>query len=294
MDYRTFQADTMSAALAEVKQELGPERRHPAHPKLHRKSLARPAPAGNCRDHRRSRRPRRRIAPAAPARQPAPAPAARQTGCPIRAANSSKAPPAQNAAMLGLVPGSRPDSKTMVKDLVDQGHRTAVARRSPRNFSHFYSQLIENQVAEELAARHDQNPAKADSARARSASANSSDPEARRADRETPARRRSDRPHQNHRPARRRPDRPHRRRQNHHPRQARRQSQAPREAPRRADHARHLSHRRHRSAQEIRRHHRLAPERRRHRRGTVAPPSARWAIANSSSSTPPAAAPTTP
>jgi flagellar biosynthesis protein FlhF len=146
MDYRTFQAPTMSAALAEVKQELGPGAvilQTRSFTKNRWLGLKRQEifeiTAG--RDARGSSRPQRQYVA-----RPAPMPI-KPISDPRRQLLES--PAVQNAAITGIfqeVTGL----KTVVQDLVLQVTRSS-APQIPEEFYSFYAQLIENQVAQELA-----------------------------------------------------------------------------------------------------------------------------------------------
>jgi flagellar biosynthesis protein FlhF len=145
MDFRTFQADTMSAALAEVKQEMGP-----GAVILHTRSFYRNRWMGlrkrevfeitasrDARVGQRSLRPQIRPVPA-PIKPPVDA---------RRQLLESAA--GQNAAMVGLMQEVT-GLKGMVKELVVQSSRMRCPQ-IPEELFDFYSQLIGNQVAEELA-----------------------------------------------------------------------------------------------------------------------------------------------
>jgi len=149
MDYRTFQASTMSAALAEVKQELGPGAvilQARSFEKKRWLGLRRQEvfeiTAG--RDARSAARPQRQAAVARPVMLPTkPAPDPRR--------QLLESPAGQNAAMAGIfqeVTGL----KTMLQELVVHANRTKCPPQIPEEFYDYYSQLIENQVAESLAA----------------------------------------------------------------------------------------------------------------------------------------------
>jgi flagellar biosynthesis protein FlhF len=146
MQLKTFQADTMGAALAEVKQEMGP-----GAVILHTRSFFRNRWLGLRRREifeitaSRNVRVAERPARSQPQARPAPAPA--------RPADSRRqlleSPAAQNAAVIGLVQ-EVVGLKGMVKELVDQTNRTRCPQ-IPEELYDFYSHLIQNEVAEELA-----------------------------------------------------------------------------------------------------------------------------------------------
>jgi flagellar biosynthesis protein FlhF len=146
MDYRTFQAPTMSAALAVVKQELGPTAvilQTRSFTKNRWLGLRRQEvfeiTAG--RDARGSNRSPRQFAP-----RPAPI-AVKSLPDPKRQLLDS--PAGQNAAIAGIfqeVSGL----KTVVQELVTKVTHNSCPQIPEELFS-YYSQLIENQVAQELA-----------------------------------------------------------------------------------------------------------------------------------------------
>jgi flagellar biosynthesis protein FlhF len=146
MDYRTFQAPTMSAALAVVKQELGPTAvilQTRSFTKNRWLGLRRQEvfeiTAG--RDARGSNRSPRQFAP-----RPAPI-AVKSLPDPKRQLLDS--PAGQNAAIAGIfqeVSGL----KTVVQELVTKVTHSSCPQIPEELFS-YYSQLIENQVAQELA-----------------------------------------------------------------------------------------------------------------------------------------------
>ena len=159
----------------------------------------------------------------------------------------SESPVANSAAVLDLTQ-EMASVKAMVNDLMKQTRQTQ-APHVPEDLFDFYTQLIQSQVADELAyGDFDDAPnaAPAGSASqrrtwyAKSLPTNwkkccpSAGPIVRKKMTGTSCRR---------------ADRPDRCRKDDHHRQAGRQLKAPRETPRRADHPRHLSDRRRRSAQ---------------------------------------------
>ncbi len=162
----------MSAALAEVKQELGPQAvilQTRSYVKnrwlgLRRREIFE-ITAG--RDVRSPVDPAQFVARS-------PLPSRRSNRPSIRAASSSKSPPAK---MPRCSDSSRkcPASRRCVKDLVAHADRTAAPAHS-RGTVRLLLQLIQNQVAEELAGGHDQNPSAANPPRARSTRRNSSAP----------------------------------------------------------------------------------------------------------------------
>ena len=148
MDLRTFRANTMSAALTEVKQEMGPNAMI-----LHTRTIYKPRWLGlrkremfeitasrNVRVPDRTSRPQ---PPARPAPQPhkPPAEAARQL---------VESPAGQNAAMIGFIQELN-GLKGLVKELVVRSDRVRCPE-IPEELFDFYNHLIQNQVAEELAA----------------------------------------------------------------------------------------------------------------------------------------------
>jgi flagellar biosynthesis protein FlhF len=146
MDFRTFQAPTMSAALAVVKQELGPgavilQTRSFKKNRwlgLRRQEVFEITAGRDARGGIRS--PRQFVA------RPAP--------MPVKSLPDSKrqlldSPAGQNAAIAGIfqeVSGL----KTVVQDLVTKVTHSSCPQIPEELFS-YYSQLIENQVAQELA-----------------------------------------------------------------------------------------------------------------------------------------------
>jgi flagellar biosynthesis protein FlhF len=144
MDLRTFQATTMSAALAEVKQELGPSAVI-----LHTRTVFKNRWLGLRRREMveiTAGRGARAARPQPPAK-PAPV---KPIVPPEPRRHLLETAGGQNAAMLGLfqeVTGL----KTMVKELVDHSNRTRCPE-IPEELFEYYSQLIQNQVTEELAA----------------------------------------------------------------------------------------------------------------------------------------------
>ena len=287
---RTFQAPTMGARPRRGQTGSAPAPSS-CTPGASPKSLAGTAAAGDLRDHRRPRRPRRRsrarqMSPPRPAAVPVKPPA----GFPPTFARKPRRPERRHRRNL---PGNhRPQNHGQGPRL--PGPAQQLSRRSPKNFTRILFAAHPKPGRRGTRRGDDQNPSAANPPGARPPGrfrplANS--PSRSKSIFPPPARSSAPRSAGPHVVALIGPDR---RRENHHPRQARRQSQTPRETPRRPDHARHLSHRRHRPAQEIRRHPRLSAKRRRLRRGTVRRRRAPCRIANSSSSTPPAAAPTTP
>ena len=148
MDLRTFQANTMSAALTEVKQEMGPNAMI-----LQTRSFYKPRWLGFRRREifeitasRNARVPDRTPKPQ-PARPAAPAPQ------PIKPAEARRqileSPAGQNAAMMGLIQEFN-GLKGLVKELVHHSTRSRCPE-IPEELFDFYNHLIQNQVAEELA-----------------------------------------------------------------------------------------------------------------------------------------------
>ncbi|HEY1923232.1 MAG TPA: flagellar biosynthesis protein FlhF [Tepidisphaeraceae bacterium] len=149
MDLRTFQANTMSAALTEVKQEMGPnamilQTRSFYKPRwlgLRKREIFEITASRNARLSDRNPKPQ-------PARQAPPAPQ------PIKPAEARRqileSPAAQNAAMLGLIQEFN-GLKGLVKELVHHSTRSRCPE-IPEELFDFYNHLIQNQVAEELAA----------------------------------------------------------------------------------------------------------------------------------------------
>jgi flagellar biosynthesis protein FlhF len=151
MDLRTFQANTMSAALTEVKQEMGPNAMI-----LHTRSFYRNRWLGLRRREvfeitatRSVRVPDRNPRPQAPPRaaMARPAPPAMPPADTRRQLLES--PAGQNVAMLGFIQ-ELSSLKGMVKELVVHSNRTRCPE-IPEELFDFYNQLIQNQVAEELA-----------------------------------------------------------------------------------------------------------------------------------------------
>jgi flagellar biosynthesis protein FlhF len=149
MDLRTFQANTMSAALTEVKQEMGPnamilQTRSFYKPRwlgLRKREIFEITASRNARLTDRTPKPQ----PARPAPQPAPQP--------IKPADARRqileSPAGQNAAMLGLIQEFN-GLKGMVKELVNHTTRSRCPQ-IPEELFDYYNQLIQSQVAEELA-----------------------------------------------------------------------------------------------------------------------------------------------
>jgi flagellar biosynthesis protein FlhF len=146
MDYRTFQAPTMSAALAVVKQELGPtavilQTRSFTKNRwlgLRRQEVFEITAGRDARGANRS--PRQFVA------RPAPMPV---KSLPDPKRQLLESPAGQNAAIAGIfqeVSGL----KTVVQDLVTKVTHSSCPQIPEELFS-YYSQLIENQVAQELA-----------------------------------------------------------------------------------------------------------------------------------------------
>jgi flagellar biosynthesis protein FlhF len=158
MDLRTFQASTMSAALAEVKSQLGP-----GAVILHTRTFSKNTWLGLRRRAvveitagRQARGQAARIAPPrgeAIARPMLPAPAQRpmlESRLPTDPRRQLlESPAGQSAALLGLsqeIGGI----KTLIKELVDKANRQNCPS-VPEELFEYYSQLIENDVAQELA-----------------------------------------------------------------------------------------------------------------------------------------------
>ena len=148
MDFRTFQANTMSAALAEVKHEMGP-----AAVILHTRSFYKNRWLGLRKreifEITASRETARRLARfrnRRSARLQCPS-QVKPLGIPRGQLLASSA--SQNAAMLGLMQEVT-GLKGMVKELVIQSSRMRTPE-IPEELFDFYSRLIQNQVAEELA-----------------------------------------------------------------------------------------------------------------------------------------------
>ena len=139
MDYRTFQGNTMSAALAEVKNELGPQAVI-----LHTRSFVKNRWLGLRRREIFEITAGRNVR--APERTPRPQPPKPQGDSRRQLLES---PAGQNAAMVGLFQ-ELSTVKTMVKDLVLHADR-ARAPHIPEELLGYYSKLIQNQVAQELA-----------------------------------------------------------------------------------------------------------------------------------------------
>ena len=146
MDYRTFQAPTMSAALAVVKQELGPGAvilQTRSFTKNRWLGLKRQEifeiTAG--RDARGANRPQRQFA-------------ARPAPMPMKASPDSRrqlleTPAVQNAAIAGIFQEVN-GLKTTLQELVVHVNRNTCPHIPDELYS-YYSQLIQNQVAQELA-----------------------------------------------------------------------------------------------------------------------------------------------
>src|SRR5579872_5482971 len=146
MDYRTFQGPTMSAALAEVKQELGPGAvilQTRSFKKTRWLGLRRrevfEITAG--RDARGTSRPQRQ-----PVVRPALVPMKSQADTRRQLLES---PAAQNAAITGIFQEVT-SLKTVVQELVVHVNRNTCPH-IPDELYTYYSQLIQNQVAQELA-----------------------------------------------------------------------------------------------------------------------------------------------
>ncbi|HEX4055434.1 MAG TPA: flagellar biosynthesis protein FlhF [Tepidisphaeraceae bacterium] len=147
MDFRTFQANTMSAALAEVKHEMGP-----GAVILHTRSFYKNRWLGLRKreifEITASREPRVGSRGSKPQVRPAPMPAQVKplvdTRGQLLASSAS-----QNAAMIGLMQEVT-GLKGMVKELVIQSSRMRTPE-IPEELFDFYSRLIQSQVAEELA-----------------------------------------------------------------------------------------------------------------------------------------------
>jgi flagellar biosynthesis protein FlhF len=138
---RTFQADSLSAALAEVKQEFGPSAVI-----LHTRKFSKPRWLGLRRREiveitagRAANRSAER-----PSRTPPPRPPADSSRRPFL-----ETPAVTGAAMVGLTQ-EMCSLKAMVKELVDHAGRQKCPE-IPQELFEFYSQLIQNQVAQELA-----------------------------------------------------------------------------------------------------------------------------------------------
>jgi flagellar biosynthesis protein FlhF len=160
MDLRTFQAATMSEALAQVKTSLGPTAvilhtrtfRRNRWLGLRRQNVVE-VTAGrglNLGDRGQRRQPPRKPAIQAPA-------AAVISGAASLARSPAEAgrqllqsPAGQSAVLLGMTQEMN-SLKTMVKDLVVQT-RARACPNVPEELFEYYSQLIQSQVAEELAA----------------------------------------------------------------------------------------------------------------------------------------------
>jgi flagellar biosynthesis protein FlhF len=144
MDLKTFQAPTMSAALAEVKSSLGP-----GAVILHTRTFSRARWLGLRRREvveitaGRGVKPNRpqTAARALPAQRPAP-PQPAVTGRQL-------VENATGAVMVGIA-NEMSSLKTMVKDLLEQSNRQRCPN-IPQEFFEYYSQLTQSQVAEELA-----------------------------------------------------------------------------------------------------------------------------------------------
>jgi flagellar biosynthesis protein FlhF len=152
MDYRTYQGNTMSAALACVKQELGSQAVI-----LHTRSYEKKRWLGLRREEVFEITAGRdvRVAARAVKQQPVPRPAPMPVSRPAPAADSRRqlleSPAAQNAVVNGLFQEVN-GLKSMVKELVTYAKKTSCPQ-IPEELFEFYSQLIQNQVAEELASK---------------------------------------------------------------------------------------------------------------------------------------------
>jgi flagellar biosynthesis protein FlhF len=148
MDYRTFQAGTMSAALAEVKHELGPQAVI-----LHTRSFVKNRWLGLRRKEVFEITAGRgaRVADGGARPIPMGRPAAAPIKPPAEARRQLlESPAGQNIVMSGLFQEVN-GLKTMVQELVVHAKR-ARCPQIPEELFEYYSQLIQNQVAEELAA----------------------------------------------------------------------------------------------------------------------------------------------
>jgi flagellar biosynthesis protein FlhF len=153
MDLRTFQANTMSAALTEVKQEMGPNAMI-----LQTRSFYKSRWLGlrkrevfEITASRNARLPDRN--PKQQSARPAPQPAPQFSPQPLKPADARRqileSPAGQNAAMLGLIQEFN-GLKGMVKELVSHTTRSRCPQ-IPEELFDYYNQLIQSQVAEELA-----------------------------------------------------------------------------------------------------------------------------------------------
>ncbi|MGD0463250.1 MAG: flagellar biosynthesis protein FlhF [Tepidisphaeraceae bacterium] len=148
MDLRTFQANTMSAALTEVKQEMGPNAMI-----LHTRSFYKNRWLGLRRREIFEITATRNVRAAD--RNPRPQPPARPAPVPVKPPAEARrqlleTPVGQNVAMLGFIQ-ELSSLKGMVKELVVHSNRMRCPE-IPEELFDFYNQLIQNQVAEELAA----------------------------------------------------------------------------------------------------------------------------------------------
>ena len=153
MDYRTYQGNTMSAALAVVKQELGSQAVI-----LHTRSYAKKRWLGLRRQEIFEITAGRDVRTVARARQQQQSPAVRPLPAPAKPApvidtrkQLLESPAAQNAVVTGLFQEMN-GLKSMVKELVNESkrmHRPQI----PEELYEYYSQLIQNQVTEELASQ---------------------------------------------------------------------------------------------------------------------------------------------
>jgi flagellar biosynthesis protein FlhF len=158
MDYRTYQGKTMSAALAVVKQELGNQAvilHTRSYEKrkwlgLKRQEIFEITAGRDVRVAARHARPQPApAAPRRPAQIAAPAPIAQPVGDSRKQLLES--PAAQSAVVTGLF-NEMNGLKSMVKELVIHAKK-ATCPHIPEELHEFYSQLIQNQVAEELASQ---------------------------------------------------------------------------------------------------------------------------------------------
>jgi flagellar biosynthesis protein FlhF len=143
MDLRTFQASSMSAALAEVKSSMGP-----GAVILHTRTYSKARWLGLRRQEIVEITAGRNIK--VRDRQSAPATPPPQTRTTAQARRQLLETPAgQGAIMVGLT-RELTNLKGMVKDLVDDVNRRR-APQVPDEFLEYYSQLVTNQVAPEMA-----------------------------------------------------------------------------------------------------------------------------------------------
>ncbi len=172
MDLQTFQASTMSAALAVVKQELGPTAVI-----LHTRSFTKIA--GSVSAARKFSRSPPAATPAAANRSPPPIRRppradARQSSSPIPNANSSKAPPARTPPSPEFSRKS-PDSKPMVQELVTNSDPQQLPADPGRTFRLLLPAHRES-GRPGISHRHDQNPSASNPSRAHSPAPISSAP----------------------------------------------------------------------------------------------------------------------